>query len=434
MRRLGEHLVQAGLIKREQLAEALRAQVVWGARIGTNLVELGHLEIDDLSRTLGRQLKMPSALASHFERADPALQKKLPKDVAKSLHCIPLVLANQYAVIAIGKPLSNVEMDVIATHLGVEMDKLVPSIAAELRIHYQLEKVYGIPRDQRFIRAAGTRSEDSQVFQLPPPVDPVHEKKFGKDKDVDEISVVDGIPQAVPSITGHNMSGGDDDPGAQPKSPLPDARTPPPPFDPLDRERRSYLRTLADILGDLPDEQNSVVAHVEHLKINARAGTAAPKTLDAAAQAIFRGADREQVAQRVIDAIDKFIPGARAAIFLVVRGQAAVSWTSFCRDGTQIPPIAVPLDHPGLVPAVIKRKTVARIASGDLGTIDYLLLASLGARHGELVCAPILIGDQVICVVGLATSSRGVLDGIEQITMATGAAFARLMRQAGAKA
>jgi hypothetical protein len=124
VRRLGEHLVQAGLIKREQLAEALRAQVVWGARIGTNLVELGHLEIDDLSRTLGRQLKMPSALASHFERADPALQKKLPKDVAKHLHCIPLVLANQYAVIAIGKPLSTVEMDVIATHLGVEMDKL----------------------------------------------------------------------------------------------------------------------------------------------------------------------------------------------------------------------------------------------------------------------------------------------------------------------
>lgn len=430
MRRLGEHLVQAGLIKREQLAEALRAQVVWGARIGTNLIELGHLEIDDLSRTLGRQLKMPSALASHFERADPALQKKLPKDVATHLRCIPLVLANQYAVIAILKPLSTVEMDVIATHLGVPLDKLVPSVAAELRIHYQLEKVYGVPRDQRFIRAAGTRSEDSQVFQLAPPVDPAVEKKFGRDED--EISVVDGIPQAVSSVSGHNMSGDDDDPA--PKGPLPDARQPPPPFDPLDRERRSYLKTLADMLADRPDEQNSVVAHVEHLHANARAGLAAPKTLDAAAQAIFRGADREQVAQRVIETIDKFIPGARAAIFLVVRGQAAVSWTSFCRDGTQIPPIAVPLDHPGLVPAVIKRKTVARIQSGDLGTIDYLLLAALGARHGELACAPITINDQVICVIGLATSSRGVLDGLEQVTMATGAAFARLMRQAGAKA
>ncbi|MGE0402968.1 MAG: hypothetical protein AB7T06_40050 [Kofleriaceae bacterium] len=431
MRRLGEHLVQAGLIKREQLAEALRAQVVWGARIGTNLVELGHLEIDDLSRTLGRQLKMPSALASHFERADPALQKKLPKDVAMHLHCIPLVLANQYAVVAIGKPLSNVEMDVIATHLGVSVDKLVPSITAELRIHYQLEKVYGVPRDQRFIRAAGTRSEDSQVFQLPPPVDPAHEKKFGRDED--EISVVDGIPQPVSSVTGHNMAGDDDDRPA-PKSPLSDARQPPQPFDPLDRERRSYLKTLADMLADRPDEQHSVVAHVEHLAANARAPLAAPKTLDAAAQAIFRGADREQVAQRVIDAIEKFIPAARAAIFLVVRGQAAVSWTSFCRDGTKLPPIAVPLDHPGLVPAVIKRKSVARIPSGDLGTIDYLLLASLGARHGELACAPIMIGDQVICVIGLATGTRGLLDGLEQITMATGAAFARLMRQAGAKA
>ncbi len=431
MRRLGEHLVQAGLIKREQLAEALRAQVVWGARIGTNLIELGHLEIDDLSRTLGRQLKMPAALASHFERADPALQKKLPKDAATNLKCIPLVMANQYAVIAILKPLSTVEMDVIATHLGVDLDKLVPSVAAELRIHYQLEKVYGVPREQRFIRTAGTRSEDSQVFQLPPPVDPTHEKKFGRDED--EISVVDGIPQAVSSVTGHNMAGDDDD-AEPPKSPLSDARLPPPPFDPLDRERRSYLKTLADMLAARPEEQHSVVAHVEHLHANMRGGMAPPKTLDAAAQAIFRGADREQVAQRVIDTIDKFIPGARAAIFLVVRGQAAVSWTSICRDGTKIPPIAVPLDHPGLVPVVIKRKTVARIASGDLGTLDYLLLASLGARHGELVAAPILIGEQVICIVGLATGTRGVLDGLEQITMATGAAFARLMRQAGARA
>lgn len=430
MRRLGEHLVQAGLIKREQLAEALRAQVVWGARIGTNLVELGHLEIDDLSRTLGRQLKMPSALESHFDRADPAFQKKLPKDVAMHLKCVPLVLANQYAVIAILKPLATVEMDVIATHLGVDMDKLVPSVAAELRIHYQLEKVYGIPRDQRFIRAAGTRSEDSQVFQLAPPVDPVVEKKFGRDED--EISVVDGIPQPVSAVSGHNMAGDDDTP--PPKSPLSDARLPPPPFDPLDRERRSYLKTLADMLADRPDEQHSVVAHVEHIHANARAGLATAKTLDAAAQAIFRGADREQVAQRVIETIDRFIPGARAAIFLVVRGKAAVSWTSFCRDGTQIPPIAVPLDHAGLVPAVIKRKELARIPSGDLGTIDFLLLASLGARHGELVCAPILVNDQVISVIGLATATRGILDGLEQVTMATGAAFARLMRQAGAKA
>jgi hypothetical protein len=430
VRRLGEHLVHAGLIKREQLAEALRAQVVWGARIGTNLVELGHVQIDDLSRALGRQLKLPAALVAHFERADPALQKRLPKDVAMHLKCIPLVLANQYAVIAILKPLQPVELDVIATHLGVGVDKLVPSIAAELRIHYQLEKVYGVPRDQRFVRTAGTRSEDSQVFQLAPPVDPQLEKKFGSDEERDEISVVDGIPQLVPSIHGHG--GGDDD--ELPPATPPEIAITAPAFDPLDRERRSYLKTLADMLADRPDEQHSVVTHVEHLRGNARGGMAPPKTLDAATQAIFRGADREQVAQRAIDAIDAFIPAARAAIFLVVRGQAAVSWTSFCRDGTEIPPIAVPLDQPGLVPAVIKRKALARGPSGDLGTLDYLLLASLGARHGELIVAPITIGDQVICVVGLATSSRAVLDGLEQVTMATGAAFARLMRQAGARA
>jgi hypothetical protein len=57
----------------------------------------------------------------------------------------------------------------------------------------------------------------------------------------------------------------------------------------------------------------------------------------------------------------------------------------------------------------------------------------MGARHGELFIAPIAVAEQVICVVALATAHRAVLEGLDQITTATGAAFARLMREAGAQ-
>src|ERR1043165_265155 len=63
MPRLGEHLVAAGLTTADQVERALRAQVLWGGRLGTNLVELHFLELDPLSTTLGRQHRLPAALA-----------------------------------------------------------------------------------------------------------------------------------------------------------------------------------------------------------------------------------------------------------------------------------------------------------------------------------------------------------------------------------
>jgi hypothetical protein len=114
----------------------------------------------------------------------------------------------------------------------------------------------------------------------------------------------------------------------------------------------------------------------------------------------------------------------------VIRGDAAVSWMSFCRDGTQLPGLAVPLDHPGLVAAVTRRKVMARGASGDLAPIDYVLLTSLGVQFGDLVVAPLTIADHVIGTLVLATKHRAGLASLDAITAAASASFARLMRDA----
>ena len=72
----GELLVAAGLVTPEQVEQALRAQVMWGARLGTNLIELGFVDLDALSTALGRQHALPAALARHFEKADAELQRR----------------------------------------------------------------------------------------------------------------------------------------------------------------------------------------------------------------------------------------------------------------------------------------------------------------------------------------------------------------------
>ena len=157
MPRLGELLVAAGLLAIEQVEQALRAQVLWGGRLGTNLVELHYLELDPLSKALGRQHRLPAALARHFEKADPALQRLLPTELAERFSCVPLLRMGPegHVVVASLAPLAPRPIAVIAEALAIEPGRLVPAIAAELRIRYQLERVYRIRRAARFLRARG---------------------------------------------------------------------------------------------------------------------------------------------------------------------------------------------------------------------------------------------------------------------------------------
>jgi hypothetical protein len=152
-------LVAAGVLTTAQLEEALRAQVMWGGRLGTNLVHLEMIQLDELAKVLGRQRRMPTALEQHFERADSQLQRKLPAGLAEQLACIPLApIAGGRIAIASIDVLEGRSLRMIGDQLGVAPEQLETAIAPELRIRYQLERVYGIARSVRFLRAPGKTS------------------------------------------------------------------------------------------------------------------------------------------------------------------------------------------------------------------------------------------------------------------------------------
>src|SRR6478609_7173250 len=81
--KLGTMLLRDGVISLDQLEAALRAQVLFGGKLGTNLVELGHLTLDQLALYLGRTLGVPAATQEHFESADPAAISMLPRALAE---------------------------------------------------------------------------------------------------------------------------------------------------------------------------------------------------------------------------------------------------------------------------------------------------------------------------------------------------------------
>jgi len=441
MARLGELLVAAGLLTVQQVEQALRAQVVWGGRLGTNLIELHYLELDPLSRVLGVQHRLPAALARHFEKADPDLQRRLSPEIAERFSCVPLLRMGpeRHVVIALLAPLPPRHLAIIADELAIDVKRVVPAIAAELRIRYQLERVYRIRRAARYLRARGKTIPPFPDFQVPPlppepdldpslpapPPLPISTQEMAVFRPPLEASIPPAsspLPASVPSIgvPATELS-------AEP-FPVPLEPGEPPELDGDDtyddlipvaavaraqagdlddlarhdtlddlaipvesiedevtaRQRRTYVRTIADAPSS-DSERQPLLGRIAIRKV---AVGSAPRimpgaTLGETTRAIRRSTDRDRVADLVIDALERFVPTCEAAILLVVRGATAIGWRSFQRGGNPLGEIAVPMEDGGLVPRAIEQNTTLRKPHAELDPIDQLLLASLGRSIGE---------------------------------------------------
>ena len=89
-KKIGELLIDEGLIKPEQLKRALEEQQQTGERIGYILVKLGFITEDDLVEVLARQFHVPAVNPS---------QLSIPKEI---LGLIPLNIVQKYHVIPFG--------------------------------------------------------------------------------------------------------------------------------------------------------------------------------------------------------------------------------------------------------------------------------------------------------------------------------------------
>lgn len=434
MARLGELLVAARLLAPEQVEQALAAQVVWGARLGTNLVELKLLDLDGVTRALGRQHALPAALSRHFERSDPAIQQLLPPGLALKHFVVPLLrVAGDAIAIAAIDPIDEAAHGELAEVLGVAPDKLVVSIAAELRVRYHLERVYGIARSARFLRSkkvSATPFPRPDEFDVEPETDPNA-----------EIPIAQATPTRPPS--GPHAQAAADDLAELIDRAVDSVTTEVAPDDspPGGIDRRRYVETL-DVTSEAFDAKQTMplgriaIRRAPRGQSPSVAAVSAveqdrpPETFDDARRAIRRGIHRDRVATLAIETIERFVPTCEAAMILVVRGAVAVGWKWFARTDHTPPELAVPMDQEGLAPTVVASNTTARCAADDLGAIDMLLLRALGRMDGDLVVIPIAIGNKVICVIAMVTTPEASVEDVEIIAGAAGTAFARLIRDA----
>jgi len=157
--KLGTLLLRNAAIGLAQLEAALRNQVLYGGRLGTNLVELGFLDLDQLSRYLSELSGLPLATPELLDDADRDLLDQLGVDEAHRLRAVPLGYLGERTdavAVAMVEPTDARALEGLQRVLGAAV---VPYVVPELRALYYLERHYGTPRRARFVRTARAGSE-----------------------------------------------------------------------------------------------------------------------------------------------------------------------------------------------------------------------------------------------------------------------------------
>ncbi len=157
---LGEALVKEALVTRQQLDQALKRQVQFGGRIGTNLVELRFIEEEELSKFLGRFLKLPAVSPEMLTSIPEEVTDSLSREIIDKYKILPFKKDRHRLHTAMLNPKDVKEIDELRFRTGFD---IIPYVITELRLLYALEKYYGLKRDVRYISLKDRFDPDTKV-------------------------------------------------------------------------------------------------------------------------------------------------------------------------------------------------------------------------------------------------------------------------------
>lgn len=139
--KLGEMLIEKGIINREQLEKALKEQKGRGInqkRIGSYLIDLGYVSEDDITKALGMQFNMP---VTHLEgfRTKPDVIDLIPEIMAKRFNIIPLFKMGNELTLAVSDPTDITLLDIVSSETQC---KVIPVIAPFSEISKAIDNHY----------------------------------------------------------------------------------------------------------------------------------------------------------------------------------------------------------------------------------------------------------------------------------------------------
>jgi len=130
--RIGEMLLNYGLISQEQLAQALDRQIRTGQRLGSVLEEMGYVDDDTLPGILGRQQGLPHV--NLFEvKVPPEVLNVLSLDQVKSLRVLPFRKYDNVLSLAMIDPRDAHAIHTVEASAG-------GTVSPHIVSHYQMDR------------------------------------------------------------------------------------------------------------------------------------------------------------------------------------------------------------------------------------------------------------------------------------------------------
>jgi hypothetical protein len=326
--RIGEILIGAGQLTQEGLEEALDWQVLYGGRLGTNLLELRLVTEEQLARALGKQLSCEAAWGELQPEHD--VIPLIPKDIANRDEMVPWKMEKR-------------RLKILCTEIRLErMDQLVykigrpclPVVAPEFRVFQLLRANYGAVRQMRALdfgvvpteRRRRKQQESAPAADVPELID---ESAFN---DLYNRVVQGGSVARIPTPAGNAPA------RAQRLEPLPN--------DAILREVRSALPE--PVFAPIPGWDEPAPAAQSK-------DDDAPLEFDEALRLLVGVSDRKAIAHIVLRAS---LSKAKRALLLQVQGEVALGWDALgegLEQAAQI--VAIPLSAPSAFQLVVKTRS-----------------------------------------------------------------------------
>ena len=139
--KLGDVLIQAGAITKEQLAQALQLQKTSGKRLGEIFISEGIISDTRLAEALSTQLRLPLFSLTRY-RPMPEAIKMVPRAVAERLNLIPLTIVDDgLLLVTMSNPLDLLAQDEIRMLTG---RNLKIGISTHEEIAKNLDRLYNL--------------------------------------------------------------------------------------------------------------------------------------------------------------------------------------------------------------------------------------------------------------------------------------------------
>lgn len=137
-KRLGDMLIDAGVITQDQLLLALKKQKETHERLGTILIQEGIITEHQLINTLREQLGVDFIDLTKTE-IDPSMSKYIPKSLAKAAQIVPVRVVKDTLFLAMADPLNFMAVEQAK---DTSKKRIIPMIATSAAVDHAINVLY----------------------------------------------------------------------------------------------------------------------------------------------------------------------------------------------------------------------------------------------------------------------------------------------------